>query len=207
MKIVKKIIGSLVKFIAKPSLIAKCHRIHTTIYTMIYSPHFAHWGERSVIYPKFNFLKGAEFISVGDDCYIGKFVQLTAWDSFLTQKFNPTIEIGNNSCIGDFSHITAINSIKIGNNVRMGKNVLISDNAHGASDPSLLDIAPNRRPLYSKGEVVIGNNVWIGEKACILPGVHIGNGVIVGAASVVTKDMPDFAVVGGNPAKILKIMK
>ena len=52
--------------------------------------------------------------------------------------------------------------------------------------------------------VVIGNDVWIGSRVTILPGVHIGNGVIIGAGAVVSKDIPDYAIVGGNPARILK---
>lgn len=55
-----------------------------------------------------------------------------------------------------------------------------------------------------KGDTVIGNDVWIGYEATIMPGVKIGNGVIIAAKSVVTKDVPDYTVVGGNPAKIIR---
>ena len=61
------------------------------------------------------------------------------------------------------------------------------------------------RPTTSKGRVVIGNNVWIGDKATILPGVTIGDGAIIAANAVVTKDVPQYSVVGGNPAKVIKI--
>jgi len=83
---------------------------------------------------------------------------------------------------------------------------LITDNAHGASNFDLLSIAPNKRPLYSKGPVIIEDNVWIGEKASIMPDVHIGYGSIVGANAVVTRDVPPYCVVIGNPAKIVKII-
>lgn len=53
-------------------------------------------------------------------------------------------------------------------------------------------------------EVVIGNDVWIGMRVIIMPGVKIGNGVVIGAGAVVTKDVPDFAIVGGVPAKIIR---
>ena len=59
-------------------------------------------------------------------------------------------------------------------------------------------------PLYRKGPVVIEDNVWIGEKASIMPGVHIGKGAIIAANSVVTHDVPAYAVVAGVPAKIVK---
>lgn len=84
---------------------------------------------------------------------------------------------------------------------------LITDNSHGGFDREQLKLRPNIRPLVSKGEVIIDDNVWIGEKASILPGVHIGEGAIIGAGAVVTKDVPPFSVVVGNPARIVKQMK
>jgi acetyltransferase-like isoleucine patch superfamily enzyme len=65
-------------------------------------------------------------------------------------------------------------------------------------------IPPVKRTLKSKGEVKIGNNVWIGDKATILGGVTIGDNVIIGANSVVTHDVPSNCVAAGNPAKIIK---
>ena len=56
-------------------------------------------------------------------------------------------------------------------------------------------------------DIIIGNDVWIGTRSIILPGVKIGNGVIIGAGAVVTKDVPPYAIVGGNPAKIIKFRK
>ena len=55
-----------------------------------------------------------------------------------------------------------------------------------------------------KEPVYIGDDVWIGARVIILPGRKIGEGVIIGAGAVVTKDVPDYAVVGGNPAKVIK---
>lgn len=57
----------------------------------------------------------------------------------------------------------------------------------------------------SKGDVVIGNDVWIGEGAVILSGVNIGNGVVIGASSVVASDVPPYSIVGGNPAKVIRM--
>ena len=65
------------------------------------------------------------------------------------------------------------------------------------------DIAPDDRPLYSK-PVCIGNNVWIGENVCILLGVTIGDGCIIGANSVVNKDIPKDCIAVGSPAKVIK---
>lgn len=68
----------------------------------------------------------------------------------------------------------------------------------------MMDMPPTQRPIYSKGPVVIGDNVWIGDKATILPNVSIGKGAIIAANSVVTKDVPEYSVFAGNPAKIIK---
>lgn len=186
-------------------------RINRSISRMIYTNwikrEFKYFGNKSHINPYFSYLLGAQYISIGKKCNIGRGVQLTAWDHFREQTFTPEIVLGDNCSIGEDSHITAINSIRLGNNVRLGKKILITDNAHGASSAELLDIAPNYRPLSSRGAVVIDDNVWIGEKASIMPGVHIGKGVIVAANSVVTKDVPPYCVVAGVPAKIIKVMK
>lgn len=60
------------------------------------------------------------------------------------------------------------------------------------------------RSMYSKGPVVIGNNVWLGNNVCVMPGVTIGDGAIIGANSVVTHDIPAYSVAAGIPAKVIK---
>lgn len=82
--------------------------------------------------------------------------------------------IGNGTSIGDDCHITSTNRIIIGNNVLIGRRVLITDNSHGQCIYEDLLIEPLNRDLYSKGGIVIDDHVWIGEKATILSGVHIG---------------------------------
>lgn len=69
---------------------------------------------------------------------------------------------------------------------------------------SRTDIPMREQGMQDFKPVSIGNDVWIGSRVTITSGVKIGNGCIIGTGSVVTKDVPDFAVVGGNPAKILK---
>lgn len=197
-------IGYLFSILCPLSFIAKCRYVKNVLYTGYYRKSFKSFGESSLIVPYFRALKGAKYISIGKYCTIGSRVQLTAWDKYQNQNFTPQIKIGDNCSIGDDSHITAINGIIIGNNVRSGKKILITDNAHGASEKILLNIAPNMRPLYSRGPVVIDDNVWIGEKVSIMPGVHIGCGAIIAANAVVTRDVPPCCIVGGVPAKIVK---
>ncbi len=116
----------------------------------------------------------------------------------------PFLKIGSHCCFGAYNHITCANKIIIGDYCLTGKWVTITDNSHGNTDWDSLQIPPIKRPITSKGAVVVGNNVWIGDKTTILPGVTIGDGVVVAANAVVTKDIPPYSVVGGNPAKIIK---
>lgn len=168
---------------------------------------FASFGAGSRIYPSPDMLVGEKYVSLGKDVTVGKHVQLTAWDRFLDQRFIPSIVIGDGCSIGDGAHITAVNRIELGKNVLTGKYVLITDNSHGGADQSMLSVAPNRRPVVSKGPVIIGDNVWIGEKASILPGVRIGDGAIIGAGAVVTKDVPAGHMAVGVPARVISLEK
>lgn len=147
------------------------------------------------------FLRGGKFIIIGKKTRIDRNNILTAWP--LTSKI-PELIIGENCDIGQYNHITCVNRVFIGNGVLTGRWVTITDNSHGNSSYESLLQRPSLRKVESKGEVYIGDNVWIGDKCTILPNVHIGKGVIVAANSVVTKDVPPYCVVGGNPAIILK---
>lgn len=112
--------------------------------------------------------------------------------------------IGNNCSIRNNAHITAINCIRIGDNLLTGTNVLITDNSHGQSTREHMSLPFTERPLYSKGPVVIGNNVWLGNNVCVMSGVTIGDGAIIGANAVVTHDIPAYAVAAGILAKVVK---
>ncbi|MBQ8066239.1 MAG: acyltransferase [Prevotella sp.] len=149
-------------------------------------------------------LEGLRYISVGDKTFIDSGVQLTAWDAHNGNRYTPSIVIGDRCAIRNNAHITAIDSITIGNDLMTGTNVLITDNSHGQSTREHMSLPFNKRPLYSKGPVVIGNNVWLGNNVCVMPGVTIGDGAIIGANSVVTHDVPAYAVAAGIPAKVIK---
>ena len=152
------------------------------------------------------FILGIKYITLGEKTSIASHSIITAWDYYRLTKqyFYPSIVIGKNVSIGEYCHLTSINKIVIGDGVLTGRWVTITDNSHGSITNTELDIKPIDRPLYSKGEVVIERNVWIGDKVTILPGVHIGEGTIIAANSVVTKDIPSFCVAAGAPAKIIK---
>lgn len=155
---------------------------------------------------------GGQYMHIGDGTSFGDGVFLTAWDKYrcikdykeVEQPFTPKLTIGKNCHFGAYNHITCINNITIGDNLLTGKWITITDNSHGTTDTDTLRIDPIKRPLYSKGPIVIGDNVWIGDKSTILPGVTIGDGAVIAANAVVTKNVEPFTVVGGNPARVIK---
>ena len=109
--------------------------------------------------------------------------------------YNPAnIEIGDDTIVGDHAFLDGRAKIKIGNHVDIASEVMIYNSEHDleAEDFSAI-LAP----------VEIGDYVFIGPRAIILPGVTVGRGAIVAAGAVVTKDVPDFAIVGGVPAKTI----
>lgn len=106
--------------------------------------------------------------------------------------------------MGEHTQISAAMEVRIGNGVLTGRYVYISDNNHGKSDYDSLCLQPGKRDLYIKGPVIIGNNVWIGDKVSILSGVTIGDGTIIGCNAVVTKDIPPYSVVAGVPARVIR---
>ena len=200
-------IGVVISYIYNFRIYSAICSIKKYVYTGLFKRHFKTFGKGSEIKPSFLMLIGPQFISVGENCYIGSRVQLTAWDSnYIGGDYKPEIILGDGVSIGDESQVTAINKIVIGNGVLTGKKVLITDNSHGEVCRELMDIAPVKRQVVSKGPVIIGNNVWIGEKATIVANVKIGNGAVVAANSVVTKDVPPYCVVAGCPAKIVKVL-
>lgn len=160
--------------------------------------------DKSVRFAKVGQLVSPQCISIGEKSCIGASFYITAWPKYKTQKEDPEIIIGQNCSIGAYNHITCTNKIFIGDGFLSGKWVTISDNNHGDSSIEQLKTRPGARPMTSKGPVIIGKNVWIGDKVTVLSGVTIGDGAVIGANSVVTKDVPAYTIVGGNPAKILK---
>lgn len=148
-------------------------------------------------------LRGIDKVSIGHSCHFGSYFFLTAWPTQQYASRDVIIRIGNNCCFGAWNNITGINHIEIGDGCLTGKWVTISDNSHGDTNKASLLTQPNLRPLISKGRIVIGKNVWIGEKATILPGVTIGEGAVIGANTVVNKDVPAYCVAVGNPMRII----
>jgi acetyltransferase-like isoleucine patch superfamily enzyme len=149
-------------------------------------------------------LLGLRYVSIGNNFSCGEQLRLEVFDRHNGYTFSPKLTIGDNFSANHRLHIACINNIAIGRDVLVGSDVFISDHAHGQSSEVVGLEAPSMRKLYSKGGVRIGDRVWIGSKVSILPGVEIGEGAVIGANSVVSKDVPPFSIVGGVPARVLK---
>lgn len=173
---------------------------------LIHAHEFKSWGNRNKLH-KYALITHPECISVGSRNNFDSQIYLTAWTNYGNQQFSPKLVIGNDCKFGAYNHISCINQIVIEDGLLSGKWVTIVDNAHGKNNQENLSIEPSNRELYSKGPVFIGRNVWVGDKATILPNVTIGEGAVIAANSVVTRDVPAFAVVAGNPAKVIKCLK
>lgn len=153
------------------------------------------------------YLLGGKHVSVGSNFIAGPGLRIEAWDKYQNQNFEPQILIGDNVVLNFNVHIGAIDLIQIGNYVLIGSNVLITDHSHGSPTAEELSTPPLLRPLSSKGPTIIEDNVWICEGACILSGVKVGKGAIIGANSVVARDVAAGDVVGGVPARVLKSIR
>lgn len=125
-------------------------------------------------------------------------------DAFVNPPFHcdygKNIEVGKNFFANYNCTILDIAKVKIGDNCQIAPNVSIYTAGHPVHPDT-------RNSAYEYGkEVTIGDNVWLGGNAVICPGVNIGNNVVIGAGSVVTKDIPDWAIAAGNPAKIIRFI-
>lgn len=149
-----------------------------------------------------------ENMILGRNISIGDFCSIQTWPSYRNFKHKtiPELYIGDNVSMMRNCLISCMSKIHIGSGCLLGDNVFITDNYHGKMNKSDSNTIPIDRALYSKGPVMIGENVWIGRNTCIMPNVTIGSGSVIGANSVVTHDVPSKTVFAGCPAKEIKKM-
>ena len=142
-----------------------------------------------------------ECLHFGQNIGIGKNTYFLPLTSYAGKDYTPKIFLGDGCWIGMRNSFAAIDEIKIGNHVLFAGYVHITDHSHGYEDISR-PITPQE--LISKGPVVIEDDCWLGFGCEILSGVHVGKHSVVAARAVVTKDVPSFSVVAGNPARVVK---
>ena len=169
------------------------------IISIIISRLFVSTNIRIIRYPFF--ILGKNLIYFGENLSIGRRLRIECFGGNQKKLF-----FGENVKINDDVHIGCINKIEIGNNVLIGSKVMIIDHQHGSYAGKYQDSPrnpPDNRKLDSK-PIKIEENVWISEFVSIMPGVTIGQGSIIGANSVVTKDIPANCIAVGNPCKVIK---
>jgi len=141
-------------------------------------------------------------LKVGNGAYVGAFTVIICQGFDLDDNENAIIEIGENTYIGELNNIRAAGSrIIIGKNCLLSQQITLVSSNHGIKrDANIL----SQRWIKGKDGILIGDDVWIGSGASIMPGVRIGNGAVVAAGSVVTKDVEAYCIVAGVPAKKIK---
>jgi len=152
-------------------------------------------------------IRGSRFLHFGNNVYAHGHLWLEAVGAYRDQRFSPRIVIGDNVAFSEGVHISCIEEILIGSHVLFGSHVYVSDHNHGLySGPvqSHAEEPPAHRRLGGGGPVDIGDNVWIGDNVVIVGPVSIGVGSIIGANSVVKRNIPPRTIAAGIPAKIIK---
>jgi acetyltransferase-like isoleucine patch superfamily enzyme len=132
-------------------------------------------------------------VVIGDKVIIGRHAQLLAK--------NGHIAIGSGSNIGAASCIVSRGGVSIGRSALIGGECHISGGVFYTED---LDVPIMHQGIYTRGPITIGDGVWLGMKVGVLDGISVGTGCVIGAGAIVTRDVPDYAVAAGVPARVLK---
>lgn len=151
---------------------------------------------------------GTAFIVAGPRCSVGRFAWIEVVADAKPSMPSPKLELGARLSASERLHIACSNRVVVGVDCLLGSGVHITDHNHGSysgSTQSHPDEAPIARSLVSRGPVVIGDRVWIGDNCVIIGPARIGTGAVVGANSVVTSDVPPDAIVAGAPARVIKL--
>lgn len=142
-----------------------------------------------------------KYLFLKNNVRIGSFARLSFFDKFNNIQLSPKLSINENVYIGNHFTVLCTDQIVIEKNVIIASYVTITSENHG-TDP-LSDLPYGKQALFSK-PITIKEGVWLGEKVTILPGVTVGEKSIIGANSVVTKDIPPYCIAVGSPAKVIK---
>jgi acetyltransferase-like isoleucine patch superfamily enzyme len=161
--------------------------LYRTLHSPVYKVLLKSFGDRSFISPSAS-LRNHKNISIGGNVMVNR--NVTIWVNSL--KAGDHVQINPNTCI--------YGAVEIGDYVMIAPNCMLAGGNHGIVDN---DIPMIFQESSNKGAIVIEDDVWIGANCSILDGVRVGSGAVIGAGSVVTKDVPPKAIMVGNPAKLV----
>ncbi len=161
---------------------------------------FGALGAGSIIRPPYT-LVSPRCIFIGARTTIGPNALLSVVTAHLGDRYDPARRIGDDCSIGQNFVIGCIDEVAIGSKVLISSNVFIGDTIHGYADISRPVID---QPLERRGAVHIEDGAFLGINAVVLPGVRIGRNAVVGAGAVVTRDVPAWSVVAGNPGRLIR---
>jgi acetyltransferase-like isoleucine patch superfamily enzyme len=170
--------------------------------------HYVYWGRRFHSFGwrsylgRCDMLTNPQAISIGRNVLIRKGARLEAVGSDAGE--GPKLIIGDGTAIQFYFHCGAAGRVTIGRNVLMGGRVYITDHDHSYDEP---DLSARESPRLNVAPVEIGDGAFLGEGCVILKGVRVGKRAVVAANAVVTRDVPDFSVAAGVPAKVIKSVK
>jgi acetyltransferase-like isoleucine patch superfamily enzyme len=166
-----------------------------------YAKSFHYFGQYACLMAPQGVIYNERYLSIGDETLIGPNVCLTAGiNGDQEMLLTPTVSIGRHCVIGRGSHIIGHWSIELGDDIQTGPYVYITDQNH--SYESVDEPVGWQRP--SEATVKIGSGSWLGANVVILPGTTLGRNTTVAAGAVVRGTFPDFVVLGGVPAKVLR---
>ena len=174
-------------------------RIVIRLFTAFVRRQFGSCGKGVIVEPPFKY-KNLQHIALGKDVMIKHYCWISAIAS-QEETSTPKIIIKAHTQIGMGATISAVRQIVLEEYVLLARNVYISDHGHSFED---LETPIMFQGLRDISPVTIGEHTWIGQNSCIMPGVRIGKHCVVGANSVVTRDLPDYCVAVGSPARVIR---
>jgi acetyltransferase-like isoleucine patch superfamily enzyme len=160
---------------------------------------FGHYGRNVYIRPGGQIIR-PRLISIGDNVRIGKNTDIYVHPKHRDSK-EFILKIGNNVHIGNYNIIAARNSVVLEENVLLGPGVIIVDHSHHYEN---VEVPVKSQEVSEGGAVRIERDCWIGANVFVFPNVTIGRHAIIGANSVVKRDIPPYSVAVGSPAKVVK---